>query len=100
MIVDDEPDIGLVIKMSLERAGCSAYAFTSPAQAVEQFKLNADKYGLVISDVRMPEMNGMELVARIRELDTSIPVILMSAFATISDVDPGMNIAGLLEKPI
>jgi len=100
MVVDDEPDMSLVVKMSLEHAGYRANAFTSPAQALKHFKLNADRYGLVISDIRMPEMNGMELVAGIREFDASIPVILMSAFVTASDVDPGLNVAGLLEKPI
>ena len=99
MIVDDEPDIGLVFKRSLELAGYNVIAFTNPHLALEDFKSNLDKYGLIISDYRMPEMNGMELIAKIRELDADISIILASAFVTNFNNDPALKITKVLEKP-
>ena len=101
MIVDDEPDICLIFKKSLELAGYDVLAFTEPLLAPEHFKSNADRCGLIVSDVRMHRMNGIELAARIRKLHASIPIMLMSFFelATL-DVAPALNVTRFLEKPL
>ena len=101
MLVDDEPDICLVFKKSLELAGYEVFAFTKPLLALVHFKSNLDRYGLIVSDVRMPAMSGIELATQIRKIDTSIPIMLMSAFelATLN-IAPALNIAGFLEKPL
>ena len=59
---------------------------------------------LVLSDIRMPQMNGYELVNKIRTLKPKIKIILMSAFeireAELSRVLPSINIDRLISKPI
>jgi len=65
LVLDDDPDIGNIFKLGLQRKFDSdVFAFTNPFLALEHFKINSEIYGLVISDVRMPIMNGYEFVAK------------------------------------
>jgi CheY-like chemotaxis protein len=82
LVVDDELDILHVIKRSLEAGGdvSHVYAFTSPLQALEHFKLNYNDCALVLSDIRMPGMTGFELIRRIKQINPTTKVLLMSAF--------------------
>lgn len=82
LVVDDELDILGVIKRSLEAGGgvIHVYAFTSPIEALEHFKLNYNNFALVLSDIRMPGMSGFEFIRRIRQINPTIKALLMSAF--------------------
>jgi len=82
LVVDDELDILGVIKRSLEAGGgvIHVYAFTSPIEALEHFKLNYNNFALVLSDIRMPGMTGFEFIRRIRQINPTIKALLMSAF--------------------
>lgn len=101
MIVDDESDIVLIFRRSLELAGYRVFAFTDAIEALEHLKLYLDKFGLVISDVRMPNMTGLEFAAKVREVNASIPFILMSAFdVAMQDISPALSVAMFLQKPL
>ncbi|MFL6327194.1 MAG: response regulator, partial [Nitrososphaeraceae archaeon] len=80
LVLDDEFDIINPIKHSLQRIGLHVYAFTDPNLALEHFRINCKDYILVVSDIRMPGMNGFEFVRRVREINPAIKVLLMSAF--------------------
>ena len=82
LVVDDELDILGVIKRSLEAGGgvIHVYAFTSPIEALEHFKLNFNNFALVLPDIRMPGMSGFEFIRRIRQINPTIKALLMSAF--------------------
>jgi CheY-like chemotaxis protein len=82
LVVDDELDILRVIKRSLEAGGGvnHVYAFTSPIEALEHFKVNYNSFALVLSDIRMPGMTGFEFIRRIRQINPTIKALLMSAF--------------------
>jgi CheY-like chemotaxis protein len=82
LVVDDELDILHVIKRSLEADGGvnHVYAFTSPIEALEHFKVNYNNFALVLSDIRMPGMNGFEFIGRIRQINPTIKALIMSAF--------------------
>ena len=103
MVVDDEADIVDIMKRFLGRQGYSVFGFINPFVALEQFKLEANKYRLIISDIRMPAMNGYELVKRIKTLQPETRVILMSAFEInhkeFSKVLPSVKIDGFISKP-
>ena len=105
MALDDDFDIIVIIRATLQKHGYVVFAFTDPFLALEHFKINADGYGLVISDVRMPGMNGFEFISRVKELRPDIKVILMTAFE-INDIKhskllpAGIRIDEYIQKPI
>ena len=61
LIVDDESDVNLTLKMVLEENGFKVDSFTDPLSALENFKGESDLYDILILDIRMPYMNGFEL---------------------------------------
>jgi DNA-binding NtrC family response regulator len=78
-IVDNELDIVDLFKEALEMKGYYVSAFTNPLLALNHILKDPTRYSLIISDFRMPEMNGDELVTKL--LETKIKVILMSALS-------------------
>jgi DNA-binding NtrC family response regulator len=104
LVLDDEFDIINPIKQSLGTIGLHVYAFTDPLLALEHFRINCKDYALVISDIRMPAMNGFEFIRKIREVSPTIKVLLMSAFeinsTELSAGLEGAKIEGFVQKPI
>jgi two-component SAPR family response regulator len=99
LIVDDDFDIASLIRISLERAGLFVSAFTDPLLALERFRSDSSIYNLVLSDIRMPHMNGYEFVSQIKKLKPSVKIILMSAFE-FSNSEIFSEIDDFLGKPI
>ena len=104
-VVDDELDNALLFRDALQVTnGFTIFAFTDPKAAFEHFELNREDYTLIISDLRMPSINGLELIKKIKELNPYIRTILMTAFATNDDLFQEYAkkelINGFLEKPI
>jgi DNA-binding NtrC family response regulator len=104
LVLDDEFDIINPIKQSLGRIGLNVYAFTDPLLALEHFRINCKNYILIISDIRMPGMNGFEFIQKVKEISPAIKVLLMSAFEiNSSEVSAALGeakIEGFIQKPI
>lgn len=80
--MDDEPDIlKLYQDFFTKIKGISIFTFTDPLMALEHFRINKNEYVLVISDLRMPNLDGLELVKLIKDLNPLVRTILMTAFA-------------------
>ncbi|HEY9493002.1 MAG TPA: response regulator [Nitrososphaeraceae archaeon] len=80
-IVDDDPDIILLFHEILKSiSGITIFTFTDPILALEHFQVNEYAYVLVISDFKMPGLNGMEFLKKIKELNRFVRTILMTAF--------------------
>jgi DNA-binding NtrC family response regulator len=103
-VVDDDFDILNVIKLYLQKVGLNVFGFTDPNLALEHFRINCKDYILVVSDIRMPGMNGFEFVRKVREISPAIKVLLMSAFeANSTELSIGLGgakIEGFIQKPI
>jgi len=102
LVVDDEVDIVIIFRQALHKQGYNVFGFTDPALALEHFKHNAKDYRLVITDVRMPHMNGFELAANITAIKPDAKIVLMSAFE-IGDLEFSMSsakISDFIRKPI
>ena len=104
LVVDDEFDIVNIIKQVLQKQGFTTYAFTDPLLALEHLKTNSKSYGLVLVDVRMPAMNGFELVKKIKSMHPTIKILLMSAFE-FNDIElsralTSIKIDGYIQKPV
>ena len=79
LIVDDEPDLTLSLKMTLEENGLKVDSFTDPLSALENYKEEAGMYDLLILDMKMPQMNGFELYRQIRKIDDKVKVCFLTA---------------------
>lgn len=80
MLVDDEIDIIGLFTEILTPNGISVRPFTNSEEALRDFEQNHSYYKLVISDVRMSPVSGIEFIKKLREIDANIKVILMTAF--------------------
>ncbi len=100
MIIDDEIDITNLFKEILTNAGYDVEGFNDPLNALAECNINHNKYALIISDVRMPKMSGIELVKNIAEIDDKIKVILMTAFDVTGEELKEVKIEKFLNKPI
>jgi DNA-binding NtrC family response regulator len=105
LVLDDEFDIVNVIKLGLNKTNnLKVYGFTDPLLALKHFKLNAAEYGLVISDIRMPKMNGYEFVREAKKIKPKVKVFLMTAFdinsQEFSKVLPDIKVNQFIKKPI
>jgi DNA-binding NtrC family response regulator len=104
LILDDDFDIVTLMKIGLQHNSFNVYGFTDPALALEHFGMNAKSYDLVISDIRMPQMNGFEFIKKVKEIKPEIKVFLMTAFE-INDIEfrrvlPSTRIDEFIQKPI
>jgi DNA-binding NtrC family response regulator len=104
LIVDDDPDIVQVLKMGLLKNGFSVEAFTNPQEALQSFKSDAESYCLVLSDIRMPALSGIQLSKKVKEINPNVKVVLMTAFEIrdneFSKVFPSTQVDGFVRKPI
>lgn len=106
-IVDDEIDITELFHdaLSNELADFTFVSFNDPMNALEDFIDNKKNYALVIADLRMPGMNGLELLKKIRKFNPKVRTILMSAYVVDNDpvfrayVNQGV-IDKFMQKPI
>ncbi len=80
LIIDDDEDISNLFSQFLKKEGFKVKSFIDPFKALEEIEQKPKSYSLIITDIRMPGMSGIELVRRICSLNQNIKVIIMSAF--------------------
>lgn len=102
LIVDDEPDITLVLKLGLEANGFMVETYNDPLQLLSNFK--ADSYDLLLLDIKMPKMNGFELYKRLIQLDHKVKICFITAFELYYDefrrVFPKLKVECFVRKPV
>ena len=105
LVVDDEPDVNLTLKVSLEDKGFKVDAFDDALLALDNFK--AGVYGLLILDIKMPEMNGFELYREIKKIDNKVKVCFLTALNELHDYEafrkeafPKVGERYFIQKPI
>jgi two-component system response regulator ChvI len=78
LLVDDESDITFSFSIGLEDSGFEVDTFNNPLRALSNFK--SDLYDLALLDMKMPEMNGIDLCKEIRKLDNGVRICFLTAF--------------------
>ena len=103
MVVEDEKELAALFKVFLEKMGYDTVTFTDP-MALEFFKQGTKKFSLILTDLRMPEMSGIELAAEIRKFNDKIKIILITAFMVedlmISETYKFAKINEIVQKPV
>jgi DNA-binding NtrC family response regulator len=81
-VVDDDIGTATFFHEALRQNidGISVFSFTDPIMAFQHFTENKDKYALVITDLRMPGLNGLELLKKVKTSNPKVRTILMSAY--------------------
>jgi two-component system, cell cycle response regulator CpdR len=101
--VDDELDIVFIIKKYLEKWNFDVDTFTNPLYAYEVFKANSERYSLLLTDIRMPEMSGIRLARLVQEIKSSIKVVMMTAYEVepdeLGEHLPTIAYEDILQKP-
>ena len=104
LVVDDDSDIVQVLKLGLLKNRFLVNAFTNPEEALQSFKSNAESYCLLLSDIRMPGMSGIQLARKVKEINPAVKTVLMTAFeirdSEFSKVFPSTQVDGFVQKPI
>jgi len=102
LLVEDEEDIAKSLKAGLERKGFQVDTFTDPTQALAKYKPHA--YDLLLIDIRMPKMNGFELVREIRKVDDDSEVWFLTAFEVYYEefkkMFPNLDVKNFIRKPV
>jgi len=100
LIVDDEPNVRLMYRSALESEGYELFEADCGAKALEQCA--GRKYDAAILDLRMPGMDGLELLEQMHERGINNPVVIITAFADVPNAVNAMKLGAIdfLQKPI
>jgi two-component system, OmpR family, response regulator ChvI len=106
LVVDDEPDVTYTLKATLEATGSFDIAtFNEPNKALSNFRPHI--YDLVVLDIKMPQMNGFELLREIKKIDENVKVCFLTAVSelteyavAIKEIFPTLDQNCIIKKPI
>ena len=101
LLIDDEEIVINISKMMLKRLGYRVLTAYSGYEGLQLFEKNKSKIDLIISDLEMPNMNGNEVMDKLRKIDPQIKVMLSSGALTDADEKDVMNkgFDGFIKKP-
>lgn len=103
-IIDDEKDLLYVYKKALELQGLKVVTFVDSSVALDELKEHPKKYRMLLVDIRMPKVNGYQLVNEIKCIDPLIKTVLISAYDVsnleITDkLNEGVKVDEVMHKP-
>ena len=104
LVLDDDFELATLVKQILQKdVFKNVFVFSDPLLALEHFRINHKDYSIIISDIRMPTMNGFEFVREARKINPKVKILLMTAFEIddkeFARVLPKPKIDGLIRKP-
>jgi DNA-binding NtrC family response regulator len=105
LVIDDDPDTILALKIGLTDYGFWVNAFTNIEEALQHFKSNPKTYSLVMSDSGIPALTGIELAKKVKEINPNVKVLLLTGFGLkgmdFSKASPSSIVVdGLVQKPV
>ncbi|QTA88346.1 response regulator [Desulfonema magnum] len=102
LFVDDEVMLGDTVRRNLARFGFNVTTFSDSIEALKRFRTNPDKFDLVIADMKMPGMTGVELAKKLLDIRPGIPIILSSGAGEIIREEKirAMGIREYVRKPV
>ena len=102
LIIDDDPDVTTVFTLGLQDEGFDVYTYNDPLEALSKFRPNF--YDLLLVDINMPQMDGIELTRQILELDTNVRICFITAgeanIEVLRELYPTRSIGCYIKKPV
>jgi DNA-binding response OmpR family regulator len=102
LIVDDDPDMTSIFSLGLQDEGFEVYAYNDPLDALSEFRPNF--YDLLLVDINMPKINGVELSRQLLELDSNIKICFITAgeanVEVLRELYPARDIGCFIKKPV
>ena len=102
LLIDDDPDVTTVFGLGLQDEGFDIYTYNDPLEALSQFKPNF--YDLLLIDINMPKMNGIDLSVKMLELDTNVKICFITAgdanIEVLRELYPTRSIGCYIKKPV
>jgi CheY-like chemotaxis protein len=102
LIADDDPDVTTVFGLGLEDEGFDVYTYNDPLEALTKFRPNF--YDLLLVDINMPKIDGIELSRQILELDANVKICFITAgeanIEVLRELYPTRNIGCYIKKPV
>ena len=100
-VVDDDPKIGDLFATVLRRDGYAATSFVSPVAMLETIDADAVP-DVILTDLMMPDMSGIDLLEAIRDRDLTLPIIMMTAHSSVQTAVEAMRLGAFhyLQKPV
>ncbi len=104
VVVDDEIELANLFKVFFHKAGFDAVSFTDPLMALDFMRNNTKEFSLLLTDLRMPLMSGIELAREVRKTNNKMKIILITAFMTADLIDDenfkNARIDSVVQKPV
>lgn len=102
LVIDDEPPVLSIVERILEKFGYQIHMEPNGCDAMKYLEKNHKNTDLILSDMTMPKMTGLELSKKIKALDIDIPVIIMTGYSRLLSPEAvaDSGIAAVVEKPI
>lgn len=102
LFVDDEERIARFVKMALDKRGYSTYSYTSSVEALEAFQADPHRFDLVVTDMNMPKLTGVEIANRMMAVRPDIPIILCTGFSENITREQALELGlkDLIYKPV
>jgi DNA-binding NtrC family response regulator len=100
LIIDDELDLTNLFTDALKASDLNAIGFDNPFTALEYIRENHDTICLIVTDWRMPDIDGLELIKQVAGIDNEIGIMLMSAYELEEDQLKEVNKDDYLRKPV
>lgn len=102
LIVDDDPDMTSIFSLGLQDEGFEVYAYNDPLDALSEFRPNL--YDLLLVDINMPRINGIELSRQLLELDSNVRICFITAgeanIEVLRELYPSRDIGCFIKKPV
>ena len=102
MVVDDEEELSNLFKELLKGSGFNSVSFTDPLHAIEQVN-HPEMHTIVITDLRIPGMDGLKLAKTLREYNPNVKILLITAYYSVENLNNDdlreAHISNVIQKP-
>ena len=102
LIVDDDPDMTSIFSLGLQDEGFEVYAYNDPLDVLSEFRPNF--YDLLLVDINMPKINGIELSKQLLDLDSNVKICFITAgeanIEVLRELYPARDIGCFIKKPV